>query len=245
MDGTVLQIGLFLAATFAASLVAGVSGFAFGLLAAAVWLHVLTPLQTATLIVCYGLIVQGYAVWKLRGAVRWQRLWPFVLGGAPGVLIGVLVLRWANPSYVRAAIGAFLLLYAIYALTRPKLPEVRAGPAADAAVGLASGMLGAMTGFAGILVVIWSGLRGWSKDEQRAVFQPVGVALFAMSVLAFGVTGSIATDTAYLFLMGLPLLALGTWAGFMLYGRLDEAGFRRTVLILLLASGALLIGTIR
>jgi hypothetical protein len=47
MDGTVLDLTLFLSATFAAALVAGLAGFAFGLVAAAVWLHVLTPLQTA------------------------------------------------------------------------------------------------------------------------------------------------------------------------------------------------------
>ncbi len=65
---------LFLGATFVAALVAGLAGFAFGLVAAAVWLYILTPLQTATLIIGFGLIVQGYAVWKLRGALDWRRL---------------------------------------------------------------------------------------------------------------------------------------------------------------------------
>src|ERR1044072_5863647 len=71
MDGSILSLSLFLGATFAAALVAGLAGFAFGLIAAAIWLHILTPLQTATLIVGYGLIVQGYAVWKLRHALSW------------------------------------------------------------------------------------------------------------------------------------------------------------------------------
>jgi len=75
-----LYFASFLAATFAAALVAGLAGFAFGLVAAAVWLHILTPLQTATLIVVFGLIVQGYSVWKLRAALNWSRLWPFLLG---------------------------------------------------------------------------------------------------------------------------------------------------------------------
>ena len=43
MDGTFLQLAVFLAATFVAAVVVGVSGFAFALIAAAVWLHVLTP----------------------------------------------------------------------------------------------------------------------------------------------------------------------------------------------------------
>ena len=66
----VAYFALFLAATFAAALIAGLAGFAFGLVAAAVWLHILTPLQTATLIVAFGLIVQGYSVWKFRAALN-------------------------------------------------------------------------------------------------------------------------------------------------------------------------------
>ena len=49
---------LFLSGTFLAALVAGLGGFAFGTIAAAVWLYILTPLQTATLIMCLGLVVR-------------------------------------------------------------------------------------------------------------------------------------------------------------------------------------------
>jgi uncharacterized membrane protein YfcA len=241
MDGSVLQLALFLAATFAASLVAGVSGFAFALIAAAVWLHVLTPLQTATLIIGYGMMVQGYGTWKLRHALSWSRLWPFLLGGAPGVAIGAFLLRWTSPAHLRAGIGLFLVVYSLYGLVRPAFKPVRAGLSADVGVGFLSGLLGAMTGFTGILIVIWSGLRGWPRDIQRGVFQPASVALFAMCALALGATGSITLDTVKLFLIGLPALLLGTWAGFKLYGRLDENHFRRVVLILLLVSGVPLI----
>jgi uncharacterized membrane protein YfcA len=98
-----------------------------------------------------------------------------------------------------------------------------------------------MTGFAGILVTIWCGLRGWPKDQQRATFQPVGVAIFAMSALWLGGSGSVSTDTIKLFFVGLPALLAGTWLGLRLYGRLDEAGFRKVVLVLLLISGAALL----
>jgi uncharacterized protein len=45
MAGTIIDLGLFLVATLVAALVTGMAGFAFGLIAAAVWLHILTPLQ--------------------------------------------------------------------------------------------------------------------------------------------------------------------------------------------------------
>jgi uncharacterized membrane protein YfcA len=237
-----LYFASFLAATFAAALVAGLAGFAFGLVAAAIWLHILTPLQTATLIVVFGLLVQGYSVWKLRAALNWSRLWPFLLGAAIGVPIGVSILEWTNPTYLRKAIGAVLALYSIYGLARPTMkPIARGEAAADATVGFLNGVLGAMTGFAGILVTIWCGLRGWSKDEQRAIFQPVGVAIFAMSAVWLGGSGSISPDTVRLFLIGLPVLLAGTWVGLKLYGQLNEAGFRKIVLLLLLVSGVALL----
>src|SRR5262245_34984168 len=94
-DPLSIDFALFIGATFAAALVAGMAGFAFGLVAAAVWLHVLTPLQTTTLIVAFGLIVQGYSVWKLRRALKPARLLPFIVGGAIGLPLGVELLRLA------------------------------------------------------------------------------------------------------------------------------------------------------
>jgi uncharacterized membrane protein YfcA len=110
---------LFVAATFAASFVAGLAGFAFGIVAAGVWLHFLSPAQTAALIVAFGLIAQGMAVWKLRRAVKLERLTPFLIGGVIGVPIGGEALRWASPSSVRLGIGAILIIFSMYSLIRP------------------------------------------------------------------------------------------------------------------------------
>jgi uncharacterized membrane protein YfcA len=39
----------------------------------------------------------------------------------------------------------------------------------------------------------------------------------------------------------LPALLAGLWLGFRLYGKLDEAAFRKVILVLLLVSGLALI----
>jgi len=241
MDGMTLELPLFLLATFTGAVVAGLSGFAFGLVVSAIWLYILNPTQTATLIIAFGLIVQGHSVWKLRGALDWKKLWPFMLGAAPGVPVGVSILAWANPAHVRMGVGTLLVLYSLYSLLRPAIPKGEAGAAADAGIGFLNGVLGGITGLAGILVTIWCGLRGWSKDVQRTVFQPVAVAIFAMSAFWIGAKGAITPDTIKLFLIGLPALFAGTWLGLKLYGRLDEAAFRKIVLTMLLASGVVLI----
>jgi uncharacterized membrane protein YfcA len=232
----------FVVATFLGAFVAGLAGFAFGLVAAAIWLHVLTPLQTAALIVAYGLIVQGYAVWKLRRALDWRRLLPLVIGGQIGVPLGIELLRWLPASATRTAVGVVLIAFSLNALLRPKLPPMaKAGAMADGGAGIVSGVVGGATGLAGIVPTIWSGLRGWNKDEQRAVFQPVGVSIFIGCALWLGGSGSFDRETLRLFAIGLPALLIGTWAGLKAYGHLDEAAFRRIVLILLLVSGVALV----
>lgn len=180
-------------------------------------------------------------LWKLRHALQTSRLLPFLIGGALGIPLGAEVLRWASPSLMRSLIGLALVLFSIYSLVRPKLPVIRGGAIADGSVGVISGFLGGSTGLAGIPVIVWSTLRGWSKDEQRAVFQPVVVAIFAMTLVWLGGSGMVTGETARLFLVGLPAVLLGTWLGFRLYGKLDEATFRVVVLVLLLISGLTLL----
>jgi uncharacterized protein len=242
MDSLPIELPLFLLATFAGAVVAGLSGFAFGLIAASLWLYILTPLQSATLIVAFGLVVQGYSVWKLRHALDWLKLWPFVAGAALGVPAGITLLTWSDPRSVRIAVGVFLVLYSVYAFFRPALkPASVGGIGVDAAVGFANGMLAGLTGLAGILVTIWTGLRGWSKDVQRAVFQPVAVAIFLMTAAWLGANGTFETETIKLFVLGLPMVVVGTWLGLKLFGRVNEMTFRRIVLALLFASGVALI----
>ena len=56
-----------------------------------------------------------------------------------------------------------------------------------------------------------------------------------------GAKGTVTTETAKLFVLGLPCLIAGTWLGLKLFGRIDEATFRKIVLALLFVSGIVLI----
>jgi uncharacterized protein len=46
---------LFILATFVGALVTGIAGFAFGLIASAIWLHAITPAQSAALIAAFAI----------------------------------------------------------------------------------------------------------------------------------------------------------------------------------------------
>jgi uncharacterized membrane protein YfcA len=235
MDGVVL--GLFLLAAFIGGFASGLAGFAMGFVVSGIWLHILTPIQTTTLIVGYGLLTQGYGVWKLRRAVSWRNIAPFIIGGAIGVPIGTMLLTYVDPAYLRSGVGVLLVIYGTYGLAQPKLKPVSAGVAADAGIGFANGILAGLTGLPGFIITIWCQLRGWTKDVQRAVFQPVMLAAIVMNVVSLGLVGAITADTMRLYVLGLPAMIAGLWVGFKLYGRLDDAAFRKVLLVLLLIAG--------
>jgi len=234
-----IELVVFMTGAFVAAFVAGLSGFAFGMVAAAIWLHALAPVQATALIVANALLVQGYAVWKLRRALVPARLWPFILGSAAGIPLGIALLGWVAAGRIKLGVGALLVAFSAYNLWRPRLPNVAwTGRLGDGCIGVLNGALGGATGLGGILPTIWTGLRGWPRDEQRAVFQPTAVATFLMCLLAFAGSGIVVEGTVTLFLLGLPALGAGTALGWIAYGKLDEILFRKVVQVLLLLSGA-------
>lgn len=239
MDGGFLL--LFLVSTFAGGIVTGLAGFAMGLVVSGVWLHMLTPQQTTGLIVGYGLLVQSYGLWKLRHALQWRAVAPFAAGGAVGVPIGALLLSYIDQDYLRTGVGVLLILYSSYFLARPTVRTIRAGIPADTGIGVLNGILGGLTGLVGPIITIWCQLRGWPKDVQRAIYQPVILAAFVLTAISLAFAGAVTAELTKIYLLGLPALGAGLWLGIKLYGRLDEAAFRKVILILLLISGAVLI----
>jgi uncharacterized membrane protein YfcA len=239
MDGLVFT--LFALAAFAGGFVSGFSGFAMGLIVSGVWLHIITPMQTATLIAGYGLLTQGYGIFKLRHALDLRKAWPLVLGTVIGIPIGVSILTYLNPIYLRFGVGALLAIYSIYGLARPVFAPMKIGTGADIAIGVSNGLLGGLTGLGGVISTISCQWRGWPKDVQRAVFQPVLFAAFVVISMSQAVAGSITSNTLTLYALGVPFMVAGLWSGFKLFGKIDDETFRKTVLVLLLFAGLSLI----
>jgi uncharacterized protein len=239
MDG--LQLALFLAAAFFGGLTSGLSGFAMGLVVSGVWLHIISPGQNALLIVLCGLVTQGSGIWRVRHAINGRAVAPFIIGGALGVPAGTALVTTVDQGSLRLTMGFLLVTYSLYSLFRPALKVVRGGVPADFGVGIANGLIGGLTGLGGIAVTVWCQLQGGPKDAQRAIFQPVMFATFVMSAISFAVARAFTVETLKLYTLALPVLIAGVWSGLRLYGKLDDAAFRKIILLLLLMSGLTLI----
>lgn len=169
-----------------AGFVQGLSGFAFGMVAMSFWAWGLDPRLAATLSVFGALVGQLLAVFTVRRGFNLRLLLPFVLGGLAGIPLGVLVLPQLDMVWFKALLGGFLALWCPVMLMARSLPPVTVGGrVGDALAGMAGGVLSGIGGFAGPVPTLWSTLRGFGKDEQRAVIQNFNLAMLAVTMATY------------------------------------------------------------
>ncbi len=234
----ILSVGV-----FAGALVSGVAGFAFSGVAGAMLLHVLPPTEAVPFMMICSIAVQSASLVVLRRRMSWRGSLELIVGGALGIPPALYLLQHVDVWTFRAGFGIFLAIYAAYMIFRPaaaRRPQEER-PHHDAAVGFAGGLIGGLTAMPGALPTIWCDLRGVPKDEQRGLVQPfiAVMQLFALALLL--ARHSMPMNVLKDAVLGLPALAAGTAVGLTLFGRMNDAAFRRTILVVLFVAGLALV----
>ncbi|MGC1816025.1 MAG: sulfite exporter TauE/SafE family protein [Casimicrobiaceae bacterium] len=225
-------------------LVNGLTGFGTGMTALPIWVQVLPPLLVSPLTIVCSVAGQLQTLPAIWHAIDVRRLLPFVAGGVLGVPVGVRLLPHINAVDFKCGIGILLIVSCTVLLAHhSRAAWTRGGKAADSAVGLAGGVLGGLAGLSGLLPTLWAELRGWEKDARRGIFQGYNLSILAMALAAQGTAGLLTAALWPLLLIALPGTIVGAWLGRRIYARLDTTRFAKTVLILLLVSGVVLVAT--
>ncbi len=239
-----LSLVLVIAGALVAGFTSGFAGFGTGLVASGLWFHALPAPMVPPLVALSSVASQLLGLIAVRGAFDWRRAGPYLAGGLAGVPFGVLALSLASPDILRLVVGLFLVGYALFQLTGLARLAVGSwgGRGADGVIGAGGGVLGGFAGLSGVLPLIWLQLRGGSSDRQRAVYQPFNLIVLALAGIGMVVSGQVDRQVAMVAALGLPATLTGAWIGVRAYRGVSEKTFRRAVLVLLLASGAILIG---
>jgi uncharacterized membrane protein YfcA len=237
-----LELIILITGAFFAAFAVGAVGFADALIAGAFWLHILDPVDAVPLILATGFVMHAIGIWLVRDGVRPVRLKPLILGGAVGVPLGAWMLTIADPLVFKICIGAIMVIYAVIFLSigvsKRLLPETKTFASA---LGLTGGVMGGLSGLAGVPVNIWSRHLGIDKIQQRGIYQPYNLAMHGMTLgwlASWGVLNARLVDD---FLICIGPVLIGSWLGLKVFGRLDEVLFRRVVLSLFLVSGISLV----
>ena len=225
-----------------AGLVQGISGFAFSMVAVSIWVWGIDPKFAATMAVFGGWFGQVISALRVRRGWHMNILWPFVLGAAIGIPLGTQLLNALDPNRFKLVLGSLLVVCCSAMLATASLPKVTTGgKPADAAVGLLGGVMAPLSGFSGLAPALWATLRGYNKDEHRAVLQNFNLIVLSATLASNVWSGRIKTTMwPQMAVVAGSLLLPAIW-GSKIYVGMSAAAFRKTVLWLLVLAGAVML----
>jgi uncharacterized membrane protein YfcA len=226
----------------AGGFVSGLAGFGTALMALGIWLYVVPPATAVTLVLICSIIAQTATMHSIWRSIDFRLVWPFLVGGLAGVPFGTVLVAYADPRLFKLCVGVLLLVFptALYFDRRPMAVRF-GGKVADGGIGFAGGVLGGLAGLSGPVPILWASVRGWGKDERRAVFQTFNWTILTAALCAQAGAGLITRETVWLALLVLPATIGGAWLGARTYHALSDGNFRDVVLGLLFLSGVTLV----
>lgn len=216
---------------------AGVGVVLIALPLMALFMDVKTVIVMANLLALTINIVLGAQLYK---HVRRKDVLPLLIGSAPGIPLGILTLKAVSAEALQVLLGILLLGYSVYALSG-RLKQRETPPASGYAAGLFGGILGGAITASGPPIIIYTALQPWPKDRMKATL----IWFFLITTIGIAgmhaATGLITSAVLQGYGAALPGLLLGLWGGMRCYGRIGEAFYRRVIVYLLMALGALLL----
>ena len=233
-----------LLAGLAGGFINGLAGFGTALFSLGFLLQILPPIQAVGLVLILSVFSGLQGLWIVRQQIfdHPKRLLRFLLPALFGIPIGVYSLSFIDTDLLKIFIGLFMLFYGGFFVLRANLPTLsRPAPTTDRLVGLIGGILGGAAGLSGALITIWLSMRPYAKNETRAVLQPYNVAVLGLSVLMLAVNGAYSLQSVIYLAVIMPAGLIAAQMGIWLFKKLDNLQFRRLLIMLMFASGLLLI----
>ena len=239
MENSALLIAVTITFVFA-GFIKGVTGMGLPTVAMGVLGAMISPLAAASLLIVPSLVTN---IWQLFAGPHFgnvlKRLWPMMLAIVIGTIAGSSLLTGGNTGVTTTALGAALVVYALYTLFARQLrvpPSME--PWLSPVIGLITGIVTGGTGVFVIPAVPYLQALGLEKDD---LIQSLGLSFTVSTIaLAAGLALRGAYDPSNL---GMSALALapalfGMWIGQIARDRISPPTFRRWFLIALLLLGA-------
>ena len=171
-----------------------------------------------------------------------RRFWPLVLAMFVGTMVGAQVLVALDLASLNLLVGIFVV---VFCLSSHVSPSMRLPSRYEAGVGVVAGGIGGFMGglsvlFGPALIMYLTSLR-LDRDTFVGVISSIYLCCSVTLLIVFGSVGVMSrAQLAESALACVPLL-LGVWVGQRFRRRIDEALFRKLLLVALLGTGVRLI----
>jgi hypothetical protein len=227
-----------------AFIIRGMSGFGAGMIAVPL-LALVIPVQRAVPL-CSLLVFVLFVMLVIRDwrEVVWNELRLLVPPTIVGALFGLWLFSVLDNRILVMMLGTFLVAYAVYMLVVNLLRMAQLHCSQRWAIPV--GFLGSFFdtlfgGGGGTLVVIYINARGVSRTGFRATLAALWFTEMIARIGGYAWSGYYDRQTLTMFVVLLPLMAVGTLIGERLGNRVSAEIFNRLLALMLLASGVSLL----
>ena len=235
------DIAILAAIGFGGALIFGITGFGSALVTIPLASHfVPLPFALALFAVCDLAAALRVGLENPKNAVRseWTRLVPMIV---VGTALGVTLLVNLPKQAAMAALGVFILLFALYSFM-PKRSEKVVSRHWAWLAGLGGGITSTLFGAGGPPYAMYLSHRGLSKEQFRATLGLATLTSISIRTVAFLVTGILLDPKVWIYaVFVVPAGLAGIWAASHLFRRISRETLMRVVALMLLVSGASLI----
>lgn len=216
------------AITFGAAIVNGALGYGFSSITVPLALLFLSNRVLNPALVLIEVVLNAYVLWVNRAALPhvWRRVAPVVIGLAPGVLTGTLIVAQVSPNWLKLATYIVLLpliLLQAAGYRRPIRAERRAGFVFGGGVGV----LYAVTTISGPPLAVALNNQGFSKQEFRAALGFIRLTESSLTVVAYAAAGLFTLESVALLPQIVPGVAVGVPIGAFVIRHVRAETFRR------------------
>ena len=216
------------AITFGAAIVNGALGYGFSSLTVPFALLFLTNRVLNPALIPLEVALNAYVLWVNRDALAivWRRVLPIVIGLAPGVAAGTMLVSQVNPAWLK--FGTFVVLLPLILIQaigyrRPIKSERSVGFAFGSGVGV----LYAVTTVSGPPLAVMLSNQGFTKQDFRAALGLIRLAESTLTAVAYYYAGLYTVESFALIPYILPSIMLGVPLGGYLIKRIRPEVFRR------------------
>jgi len=228
------------AVIFLSSLLHGMFGFAFMLIALPLLSLFLTVKVAVPLLSLFLALIAGILTFQLKGEFLYRRIMPLIIGAVFGIPTGIYFLLASSEQLIRLTLGLVLITCAAYCFKRKAVHWQLPGWTGYL-VGFFAGSLGGAFNMTGPPVVMYLSTQTGSK---LSIFASLNFFFFITSILVVLfhlAAGNISTDIALTFLKYTPAMMIGLLAGRYLFSKMPEDKYKSSLYLLLLIMGIVLV----
>src|SRR6185436_3037823 len=217
-----------IAITLAAAIVNGALGYGFSSITVPLALLFLTNRVLNPALVPIEVALNAYVLYVNRAGLPsvWRRVLPVVIGLAPGVLLGTLLVSHVNPSWLKFATFCTLLPLILFQAAGFRHP-IQAEKSAGFVFGGGVGVLYSVTTISGPPLAVALSNQGLTKRDFRAALGFIRLAESSMTAVAYAYTGLFSRESMRLIPFIVPSIVIGVPIGSMLIQRIRPETFRR------------------